>query len=117
MVDATHIKANESLKKVVKKPIPKTSKSYEKQLWKEINEDREKYGKKPFDKKGPNDKMKTIRQFITDIDSRVFQKEEHKKCLAYNAHTVCDKHNFILESVITARNVHDSRAFDSYIKE
>ena len=29
------------------------------------------------------------------------------------AHTVCDKHNFILDTVVTSGNVHDSVAFDA----
>lgn len=111
-VDATHIKANAALKKVVKKQIPKAAKSYEKQLWEEINEDRKKHGKKPFDKNNSGEGMKTVRQSVTDEESGIFQKGENKRCFAYSAHTVCDKHNFILDSVITAGNVHDSRAFD-----
>lgn len=58
-----------------------------KQLMEEINEDRKSYGKKSY-------------------------KGEHKRCFAYEAHTVCDKHNFILDTVVTSGNVHDSVAFD-----
>lgn len=53
---------------------------------------------------------------ITDSGSGVFQKREHKKYLVYSAYTVCDKNNFILDSIITAGNVHDSRAFDKLYK-
>lgn len=42
--------------------IPKAAKSYEKQLWEEINKGRQNYGKKPFDKNGSNGKMKTIKK-------------------------------------------------------
>ena len=48
----------------------------------------------------------------TDPESGVFHKGEHKRCFAYEAHTVCDKHNFILDTVVTSGNVHDSVAFD-----
>lgn len=112
-VDGTHIKANANIKKVVKKAIPKAAKVYEEQLLKEINEDREKNNKKPFDKndKLPKDKIGNVSK--TDPDSGVFHKGEHKKCLAYGAHTACEKHGYIMEVEVTAGNVHDSRAFDA----
>ncbi len=44
-------------------------------------------------------------------ESGIFHKGEHKRCF-YMAHTVCDRHNFILDTVITSGNVHDSVAFD-----
>jgi IS5 family transposase len=43
----------------------------------------------------------------------MFHKGEHKKCFAYEAHTVCDKYNFVLEVEVTPGNVHDSVAFDN----
>jgi len=49
----------------------------------------------------------------TDPESGLFQKGEHKKCFAYEAHTVCDRHNFILGVEVTPGNVHDSVAFDA----
>ena len=39
-------------------------------------------------------------------------KGEHKKQYAYEAHTACDEKGFILETVVTPGNVHDSVAFD-----
>ena len=47
-IDGTHIKANANMKKAVKKAVPQASNIYEDQLMKEINEDREGHGKKPF---------------------------------------------------------------------
>ncbi|WP_442867854.1 transposase, partial [Butyricicoccus sp. OF27-2pH9A] len=35
---------------------------------------------------------------------------EHKKVFAYEAHTACDKHNFILGVHVTPGNIHDSVA-------
>lgn len=52
-----------------------------------------------------------ITESKTDPESGLFQKGEHQKCFAYEAHTACDKHNFILEVEVTAGNVHDSVAF------
>ena len=116
-IDGTHIKANANLKKQIKRAIPEAAKTYEKQLIEEINADREAHGKKPFkdddDDEPKPPKEKIITESTTDPDSGVFHKGEHKKCFAYEAHTACDRHNFVLEVEVTAGNVHDSVAFDS----
>ena len=91
-IDGTHIKANANMKKKVKKEVPKAAKRYEKELMKEINADREAHGKKPFsddDTKPPETVERT--ESVTDPESGVFQKGEHKRCFAYNALTACDK--------------------------
>ena len=49
---------------------------------------------------------------LTDPDCGLFVKGEHKRQFAYEAHTACDKHGFVLETVVTPGNVHDSVAFD-----
>ena len=87
--------------------------AYAKELFEEVNRDREEHGKKPFDdddSKPPQEKEVTVS--TTDPDSGVFHKGEHKKCFAYEAHTACDKHNFVLEVEVTPGNIHDSVAFD-----
>ena len=43
----------------------------------------------------------------------MFRKGDHKHCFAYEAHTVCDRHNFISDTVVTGGNVRDSAAFDA----
>jgi len=112
-VDGTHIKANANIKKVVKKAVPTAAKIYEKQLLDEINEDREEHGKKPFDNnKTPKEKI--VSESITDPESGVFHKGEHKKCLAYTAQTGCDKNGYVLDAVIVPGNVHDSVSFDPF---
>ncbi|MCI8443442.1 MAG: transposase [Provencibacterium sp.] len=40
-----------------------------------------------------------------------------KKCFAYEAHTACDKHNFVLDVHVIPGNVHDSVAFDPLYNE
>ena len=113
-MDGTHIKANANIKKHIKKVIPQTARHYEKQLMEEVNQDREKNGKKPFDDDNPKPpKEKIICESTTDPESGVFHKGEHKKCFAYEAHTVCDKNNFVLDVKVTPGNVHDSVAFDT----
>ena len=120
-VDGTHIKANANLKKRVKKEIPVAAKRYQEQLDAEIEADRAAHGKKPLKKKDDDDdstpsapaRQKTLTESTTDPDSGVFQKGEHRKCFAYEAHTVCDRRDYVLETEVTPGNVHDSVAFDT----
>ena len=115
-VDGTHIKASANLKKQAKKAVPKQAKRYAKELFAEVNRDREEHGKKPFSDdsdKNPAQEEKGTVVSTTDPESGVFHKGEHKKCFAYEAHTACDKHNFVLGVHVTPGNVHDSVAFDA----
>lgn len=114
-IDATHIKANANIKKKCKREIPNAARRYEEQLRKEINEDRQAHDKKPFDDDDDGNKSSETKQVTvstTDPECGVFRKGEHKKCFAYGAHTVCDKHNFILDVEVKPGNVHDSIVFD-----
>ncbi len=114
-IDGTHIKASANMKKHIKKEVPVAAKKYEQQLMKEINEDREEHGKKPFsDDDNEPPKTKIVNESTTDPDCGVFHKGEHKKQFAYEAHTACDKNGYILGVEVTAGNVHDSVAFELY---
>ena len=108
-VDGTHVKASANLKKQAKKAVPKQAKRYAKELFDEVNKDREDHDRKPFsddsDKRPPEEKETVVS--TTDPESGVFHKGEHKKCFAYEAHTACDKHNFVLDVHVTPGNVHD----------
>jgi len=114
--DATHIKANANRKKYTKALAKKTARVFDEQLRKEINQDREKNGKKPLkDKDDDNDENPPGNQIIvstTDSDSGLFHKGEHKVEFAYTAHVACDKNNFVLGVEVTPGNVHDSVVFD-----
>jgi Transposase and inactivated derivatives len=134
-VDGTHIKANANINKKIKKAVPEAAKRYASDLMEEVNADREAHGKKPFDADGDGSpktekkrdntsrkklarrkkeaKQRQITVSKTDPESGLFQKGEHKKCFAYEAHTACDKHNFVLDVEVTPGNVHDSVAFDA----
>ena len=98
-VDSTHIKANANRKKQMKQHIPAAVKAYEEQLHREINEDREEHGKKPFDDNddddegAPEPETRLASVSTTDPESGLFHKGEHEKCFAYSAHTVCDANN------------------------
>lgn len=110
-IDGTHIKANANKNKKIKKQVPVAAKIYADELFDEINEDRESHGKKPFEKKEEVE-TKEITESITDPESGLYVKGEHKRQFAYEAHTACDKHGFVLETEVTPGNVHDSVAFD-----
>ena len=136
-IDGTHIKANANSKKVVKQQVPVAAKRYAEELMKEVNEDREAHGKKPFEdddqhndpsgtpkkkrdntskkklkKRKKQEKMKTVIRSTTDPDCGMFVKGDHKKQLAYEAHTACDIHGIVLDVEVTPGNVHDSVPFD-----
>ena len=121
-VDGTHIKANANLKKQVKKAIPVAAKRYQEQLDEEIEADRAAHGKKPLKKDEKRDhdgnvpatpeKQRTVSESTSDPESGLFHKGEHRKCFAYEAHTVCDRRGYVLETEVTPGNVHDSVAFD-----
>lgn len=140
-VDGTHIKANANIKKVVKEEVPVAAKRYAEELMAEVNADREAHGKKPFADDGEDDdsndspsappkkkrdntskkklkkrkkeaKKKTVTKSKTDPDCGLFVKGDHKKQLAYEAHTACDIHGYVLDVEVTPGNVHDSVAFD-----
>ena len=131
-IDGTHIKANANTKKQVKAAIPVTAKRYAAELMEEVNADREAHGKKPFaddeppkpsGKKRDNtsrkklarrkkDKTRIVAKSVTDPECGLFVKGSHERKFAYEAHTACDQNGFVLETVVTPGNVHDSVAFD-----
>ena len=94
----------------MKRAIPAAARTYEELLMKEINEGRMAHGKKPFDggTGGAGSKQKETTVSVTDPESGMFHKGEHKRCFAYEAHTVCDRHNFILDTVVTAGSINIS---------
>lgn len=68
--------------------------------------------RKKLKKRKKDAKKKTITVSTTDPDCGLFGKGEHKKQLAYEAHTACDVHGVVLAVEVTPGNVHDSVAFD-----
>ena len=58
--------------------------------------------------------FRTVTKSVTDPDCGLFVKGGHKRQFAYEAHTACDKNGFVLETVVTPGNVHDSVAFDEF---
>ena len=99
-IDGTHIKARANKKKYQKQKVAKTAKVYTEQLHQEVNQEREKLGKKPIEDdddhdlpKGGGTKEKTVS--TTDPECGMFVKGEHERQFAYEAHTACDKHGMV----------------------
>ena len=139
-VDGTHIKANANTKKTIKVEVPVVAKRYAQELMDEVNADRMAHGKKPFEDDQDDDdtteppappkkkrdntskkklkkrkkeaKKKTVTVSTTDPDCGLFVKGDHKRQMAYEAHTACDVHGVVLEVEVTPGNVHDSVPFD-----
>ena len=120
-IDGTHIKASANKKKFQKQQVAKTAKVYSEQLRQEVNAEREKLGKKPIEESADDNEIdggsgsggtteKTVS--TTDPDCGMFVKGEHERQFAYEAHTACDKHGFVLGVQVTAGNIHDSVAWD-----
>ena len=115
-IDGTHIKASANKKKFQKEQVAKAAKVYEEQLRKEVAEERKALGKKDDDDaEGPgNSSGETAEKTVstTDPDCGMFVKGSHERQFAYEAHTACDKHGFVLGVEVTAGNVSDSIAWD-----
>ena len=118
-IDGTHIKASANKKKYQKEQVAKAAKVYSGQLRREVNEEREKLGKKPIEDEGDENHPQggsgeTVEKTIstTGPDCGMFVKGEHERQFAYEAHTACDKRGFVLGVEVTAGNIHDSVAWD-----
>ena len=116
-IDATHIKASANKNKKRKELAEVTARVYDKQLREEIAADREAHGKKPLKDKDGDDNSpppgKEVTVSTTDPDCGIFRKGEHEVQFAYESHTACDEHGYVLAYEVTPGNVHDSIAFDA----
>jgi transposase len=114
-IDGTHIKASANKKKSQKEMVAQTARTYEERLRAEVNAEREKLGKPPIEDDDDNDEPPMAEKTVstTDPDCGMFVKGEHERQFAYEAHTACEKHGFVLGVEVTAGNVHDSVAWDA----
>lgn len=123
--DATHQKASANKRKAVDREVEIAKKAYEDDLLQEINEEREKLGKKAFpslkhsellydEKTGEVTEArekKHIKESTVDPEAGLFHKGEKEKCFAYCHQTFCDRNGFVLSSHTVPGNVHDSQSF------
>ena len=103
-IDGTHTKASANKKKFQKEQVAKAAKVYETQLRQEVAAEREKLGKKndDDDQDGSGGATVTSTVSTTDPDCGMFAKGEHERQFAYEAHTACDQHGWILGVEVTA---------------
>ena len=108
--DSTHKKANANKNKYDDE-IVKVIKERRKWLEEEINEERIKQGRKPFEYKDETEE-KHIKVSTTDKESGYYHRDNKEKGFMYLDHrTVDDKCNIIVDAYITKGNVHDSVPF------
>jgi transposase len=117
-IDSTHVKASANKRKFEKKVVRKESKAYEARLQAEINSDREEHGKKPI----PPDKFekeenKEIKVSTSDPESGYYVKDERTKQFAYSFHTAADRNGFVLGTIVTPGNVHDSTMLEPLLEK
>ena len=117
--DSTHKKANANKNKY-EDEIVREVKKRRKWLEKEINEEREKNGEKPFEYKDELEE-KHIKVSKTDKESGYYHRDNKEKGFMYLDHrTVDHKCNIIVDCHITKGNIHDSVPYINrmeYIKE
>lgn len=108
--DSTHKKANANKNKYVE-VVETTVKTRRKWLEDEINEERIKQGRKPFEYKDEIE-SKTIKQSTTDNESGYYHRDNKEKGFMYLDHrTVDGKANIIVDCHVTKGNVHDSKPY------
>lgn len=108
--DSTHKKANANKNKY-EDEIVESVKERRKWLEEEINEERIKEGRKPFEYKDETEE-KHIKVSTTDKESGYYHRDNKEKGFMYLDHrTVDDKCNIIVDAYITKGNVHDSVPF------
>jgi len=124
--DGTHQKASANKNKYEDKEVEIETKWYSEELLKEINEEREKIGKKPFEQIEKTEivfdeetgeekeikKTKHIKVSTTDPESGHFHKGEKEKSFAYVHQAFSDKNGFVVECTTNEGNMHDSTAFN-----
>lgn len=117
-VDSTHVKASANKRKFKKKMVRKETRAYEAKLQEELNQDRVDHGKKPFPpEKFEKEEWKEIKESTTDPESGYYVKDERTKQFAYSFHAATDKRGFVLGSIVTPGNVHDSHVLQPLVEK
>jgi transposase len=117
-IDSTHVKASANKRKFEKKIVRKETRAYEAKLQEELNQDRIDHGKKPFPPdKFEKEEMKEIKESTTDPESGYYVKDERMKQFAYSFHAAADRYGFILGSIVTPGNIHDSHMLQPLVEK
>lgn len=116
-IDSTHVKASVNKRKFEKKVVRKETRAYEAKLQEELNQDRIDHGKKPFPPdKFEKEETKEIKQSTTDPESGYYVKDERTKQFAYSFHAATDQKGFVLSTIVTPGNVHDSHILQPLVE-
>jgi transposase/transcription elongation factor Elf1 len=115
-IDSTHIKANANKHKFTKEMTYGQAKAYQDELEDEINKERILMGKRPFTWDAESE-LKLRKISHSDPESGYYVKGEREKQFAYSAHTSCDDNGFILSTLVTPGNVHDSQVAINLVKQ
>ncbi|MEK4030352.1 IS1182 family transposase [Pseudobacillus sp. FSL P4-0506] len=117
-VDSTHVKASANKRKFEKKMVRKETRAYQERLQEEINQDREDHGKKPFPPdKFDKEETKEIKESTTDPDSGYYVKDERTKQFAYSFHAAADRKGFVIGTMVTPGNTHDSQILEPLMEK
>lgn len=117
-IDSTHVKVSANKRKFNKKVVQKEARAYEEKLQLELNLDREDQGKKPFPpQKFEKEEMKEIKESTTNPESGYYVKDERTKQFAYSFHAATDEKGFVLSTIVTPGNVHDSQLLQSLVEK
>ncbi|OZI10265.1 IS5/IS1182 family transposase [Bacillaceae bacterium SAS-127] len=117
-VDSTHVKASANKRKFEKKVVLKETRTYQERLQEEINQDREDHGKKPFPPdKFDKEESKEIKESTTDPESGYYVKDERTKQFAYSFHAATDRKGFVLGTMVTPGNTHDSQMLEPLVEK
>lgn len=117
-IDSTHVKACANKRKFEKKIVRKETRAYEAKLQEELNLDRIDHGKKPFPpEKFEKKETKEIKESTTDPESGYYVKDERTKQFAYSFHAAADRYGFILGTIVTPGNVHDSHMLQPLVEK
>lgn len=76
------------------------------------------HGKKVFSSdKFEKEELKEIKESATDSESGYYVKDERTKQFAYSFHAASDRNGFVLETIVTPRNTHDSLILEPMVKQ
>jgi len=116
-IDSTHVKASANKRKFEKKVVRKETRAYEAKLQEELNQDRIDHDKKPFPpEKFEKEETKEIKESTTDPESGYYVKDERTKQFAYSFHAAADRNGFVLGSIVTPGNIHDSHMLQPLVE-
>ena len=110
--DSTHLKASANKGKFVKAQVQQSVRSYLEELDRDVDEDREKHGKKPLPPQQAAPQLKEIKKSTTDPDSGYMVRDGKPKGFFYLDHRTVDGCcGIITDTHVTPGNVHDSQPY------